>query len=199
MAIKMFYELYNKHVSDVASASAPDEISPSYQLVSEIANVSELPYEFSLTRLTESKNGLDRSADLSGLEKIWLDYQPNSLAWPFFSIRLKELINKNLTGKEGIDWVIAKVNGNGESRDYYIPRFSHKLDVLSPEKTTFIPGTDDVLKPCFAKSKVEALGMFHGPTFFWQITINLFVNKAIRDEIVKSKLTGLNLEKVWVD
>ncbi len=58
-----------------------------------------------MVRLCDGEDELIKSVDLCGFNPIWLDYQPNSLAWPLMSERVKLLIEKNLTGTEQLTWV----------------------------------------------------------------------------------------------
>jgi len=129
-----YYFLSWTQCKQVACAFAPKGTKLDHELIPELG-VKDLPLGLELVKLTVEKNGLVQSNDLSGLDSIWLDYQPNSLAWPLMSEKLKSLVSDNLTGKEGIIWITAKVNDNGEYWKYYIPHFERMLDVLDELKT----------------------------------------------------------------
>ena len=105
-----------------------------------------------------------------------------------------------LSDKEGVNWIETKIWGNGEEKKYFIPRFSRKLDVISIENTKFIPGTNQILRPCFALSKVQAFHLFHGELkhHLWKITPFLYVSETIKKAIQKEKLTGISFEKAFV-
>ena len=184
----------------LASAFPPKGTKLAHELISELDNVNEMPFEFELVKLYVAKNELVESNDLSGLHEIWQDYQANRFAWPMFSEKLKTIIAKNLTGKEGINWLTAKINGNGEQRIYYIPRFEKMLDVLDTEKTMYVKGTDHIIKPCFSLAKVNAYSIFHLPDSknFWKITSGIYVSEALKKAIQKEKLTGVDFEKTSV-
>ena len=137
-----YYLMSGKHIPKVASAVAPEGTKLAHGLISELDNRSELPFQLKLVKLTTGRNGLMESSDLSDMKEVWLDYQPNNLFGPLFSKKLKSVIEKNLTGNEGIDWIFAIINGSNERRRYYIPRFSKMLDVLDTQKSIFIQGTD---------------------------------------------------------
>ena len=192
-----FYFFSGKNASKVASAFAPEDTKLAYKLISELDNVNEMPFEFRLIKLTIGKNGLVRSTDLSSLKEIWLDYQPNSLAWALFSYKLKTIITNHLTGKEGVNWLTAKINGNGEQRTYYIPRFERMLDVLDTEKTIYNEETGSVIIPHFSLEKVQNYSIFHTPAAhgLWKITSGLYVNETLKKAIQKEKLTGVSFEK----
>ncbi len=181
----------------VASAFAPEGTRLAHELISEIDGVSEMPFEFSLVKLTKEGDGLIRSSDLSEIKELWIDYLPNSLAWPLFSERLKVVIEENLSGNEGINWIRAKINGGGEQRIYFILRFSKMLDVIDVQKTMYVRGTDRIMKPCFSIDKVEKFSVFHKPAHhsLWKITSGLYVSEKLKKAIQKKKITGVNFEK----
>jgi len=195
-----YYLLSGKNNPKVASAFAPEGTKLAHELIPELDIVDELPFELNLVKLTIGKNGLIESSDLSDLKEIWQDYQPNSLAWPMMSEKLKSVIEKNLTGNEGIDWISAIVRTSGERRMYYIPRFSKMLDVLDAQKTIFIQGTDRIIKPVFSLSKINKYSIFHQPAAhnLWKITSALYVNEALKKAVQKDKLTGIDFEKTSV-
>ena len=199
MAIESKYFLFTpKHKSEITSAYAPEGTKLAHELISEIKDLDEMPFEFTLVKLSTGKEGIIESEDLSGLAQVWLDYQPNSLAWPLMSLKLKSVIEGNLTGKEGIEWISAKINANGEQKTYYIPRFVKKLDVLNKEKTLFVPGTDSIIKPCYALAKIQEYSVFHKPSLFWQITSGFYISATLKKAIQKVKLTGVSFERTLV-
>ncbi|MEM6738247.1 MAG: DUF1629 domain-containing protein [Bacteroidota bacterium] len=199
MAVDNKYYFFSpKHKSDVTSAYAPEGTKLDHELIPEIEKLDEMPFEFNLVRLKATKDGLIPNNDLSGLNKIWLDLQPNSFAWPLMSLKLQAVVENNLTKKEGVKWLKAKINGNGEKRDYFIPRFINKLDVLDEEKTTFVPGTDHIIKPSFNLSKIQEYVIFHQPSPFWQITSSIYISESLKKAIQKEKLTGVSFEKASV-
>jgi hypothetical protein len=195
-----YYFFCWKNATQVASAFAPKGTRLAHELIADIEEIDELPFELELVKLTEKKTGLIKDNDLAGLDSIWLDYQPNSLAWPLMSDRLKLLVSDNLTGKEGIGWITAKVNGNGEYRNYYIPRFEKMLNVLDEQKTIYVKGTDRIIKPCFSLAKISSFSVFHKPSAhnLWKITSGLYISEKIKKAIQKEKLTGMNFEKITI-
>lgn len=195
-----YYLLSGKNSPKVASAFGPEGTKLAHELIPELDIVNELPFELNLTKLTIGKNGLIESNDLSDLKEIWLDYQPNSLAWPLMSEKLKSVIEVNLTGNEGIDWISATVKASEDHRTYYIPRFVKMLDVLDTQKTIFIQGTDRIIKPVFSLSKINKYSVFHQPSAhnLWKITSALYVNETLKKAVQKGKLTGIDFEKISV-
>ena len=174
-----YYFFCWKSVTQVASAFAPKGTKLAHELIEDIEGMNELPFELELVKLTETKTELIKDKDLNGLDSIWFDYQPNSLAWPLMSAKLKLIISDNLTGKEGISWITAKVNGNGENRNYYIPRFEKMLNVLDEQKTMYVKGTDRIIKPIFSAEKISNYSVFHKLSAYnlWKITSGLYVSE----------------------
>lgn len=195
-----YYLISAKNSTNLASAFTPEADLSTAEVISKLGNDLELNSEFKLIKLTADKNGLKKSTDLSGLKEIWLDYQPNNLAWPFFSERLKESVQRLLTDKEGISWIKIKINGNEEERKYYIPFFTKKLDVLDEEKTTYVKGTSYIIKPHFSLIKVTNYTIFHTPfgQNQWQITPEIYITEQLKFEIQKNGLTGVVFEKTRV-
>ena len=166
-------------------------------LIPELDDADELPFELDIVMVTSGKDGLIISSDISSFDTVWLDYQPNGLAWPLFSERLRTIVVQSLTGKEGVSWIKATVNGHGERRFYYIPRFEKKLDVLDHEQTKYVKGTDLVIIPHFSLLKVSEYSVFHVPTAQnrWKITSGLYINEKLKQMIIKEKLTGVDFEQ----
>ena len=189
-----------KNTRELASAYAPEGTKLAHELIPELDNANALSFELELIKLSVGKKGLIKSNDLSSLKEKWLVYQPNSLAWPMFSEKLKTTITKNLTGKEGINWITVKINGNNEQRNYYIPRFEKMLDVLNTQKTMYVKGTDRIIMPHFSLIKVIAYSIFHLPCAhsLWKITSELYINEALKKAIQEEKLTGVDFEKTTV-
>lgn len=88
MTIDNYYILTIKDYPEVASAFAPDDTKLAHELIPELVDADKLPFELRLVKLSVGKNGLIKSDDLSGLDKTWLDLQPNSLAWHLMSENL---------------------------------------------------------------------------------------------------------------
>jgi len=197
---KYFLLSWKNGKEPLASAYAPKGTKLAQDLISELNGINKLPFELSLVKLDVGKNGLIESNDLSSLKEIWLDYQPNSLAWPLMSEKLKSVIDANLIGNEQIDWIECKVKNGSEERTYFILRFNKMLDVLDMQKTMFVQGTDHIIRPVFASSKISAYSIFSKPSShdLWKITSGLYVSDGLKKAIQKAKLTGMDFEKTSV-
>lgn len=186
MALHDYYLLAIRNFKKVASASV-DNPKLSFELIRDLEGKNEFPSEFKLVKITVGRNGILKTDDLTDLEHVWLDYQPNSLAWPLMSERFKNLICDHLTEKEQINWIKAQVTGGGETRTYYIPRFEIMHDVLDVDQTLYVPGTDHVIRPGFSLAKIRELTIFNKPSFSdsWKITFAMYINETLKKAIVK--------------
>ncbi len=198
--MKNYYLLSWEDRTELASAFPLQEAKLNHELIPELDGKNTLPFDFELKRVKESKNGLIIDDNLAAMTETWLDYQPNERGWPLMSEPLKSLIESNLTGKEHIDWITCKVRGGNEERVYFILRFNELLDVLDMQRTSFVQGTDHIIKPVFALSKICQYSIFPKPLAYqlWKIPAGFYVNDTVRKEIRKKKLTGLDFEKVSV-
>lgn len=183
------------------SAFLPEGTKLAQDLISELEGVNKLPFELHLIKLEIGKDGLIKSDDLTGIKEVWQDYQLNSLAWPLMSERMKLIVERSLTGTEGVDWIEVVVNGLSDQRIYYFLRFNKILDVLDIEKTKLIPGTDYILKPVFSISKIFDYSAFVVSSTndnYWKIPSTFYVSEALKKNIQKERLTGISFETVTV-
>lgn len=195
---KQFYLLFPKEERELASAFTSEVDKLPHELIEYVGGLDLLPFEFRLKRISASKNGISYSNDLTSLKTVWSDYLPNNLAWPIFSLRVKEIINENLSGNEGLEWIKAKINYNNHKKEYYVPRFKFELDVLDTEKTKFVPGTNQIIKPIYSNSKLKKLSVFHEPSSIWQVGLGFYVSEKIKNSLEQDNLTGMTFEEVIV-
>ena len=80
-----------------------------------------MPFDLHLRSVKLTRNDLIESRDLTKIKHLWVDYQPNVLAWPLMSQKMKELVESFLTGKEGIAWMKTTVRTPDDLREYFIP------------------------------------------------------------------------------
>jgi hypothetical protein len=200
MRTDKYYFLTIKNYHEIASAFTPEGVKLSNELIPELEGKNELPFSLQLVKLSVGKHGIIKSNDLSSLDNIWLDFQPNSLAWPLMSERFKNLIIENLTGNECVNWISVLVNGSSESRLYYVIRFEKMLDVLDLNQTLFVKGTDRIIIPHFDIEKVKNYSIFHKPSSngLWKITSGLYISEELKQLITKEKLIGPSFERVRV-
>ncbi len=193
-----YYFLAEKVKPSTAFAYRQGDTPLSHELIPDVIGRIELPFELFLKKVATGKGGLQVSDDLSEIKHLWQDYQPNNLAWPLMSEKMKKLISDHLTGKEGLVWINAIVNGSNERKEYFIPRFTYKLDVIDEQKTMFVSGTTYIIKPVFSYAKIANYSLFFAPQDYWEITSGLYVSDALKNAMQKAKLTGVDFEKTSV-
>lgn len=66
------------------------------------------------------------------------------------------------------------------------------------QRTLFVSGTNHIIKPFFSKKKISNYSLFHKPGNFWEITSALYVSEAVKKDIEKEKLTGLDFETISI-
>lgn len=193
-----YFFLAEKIKPSTAFAYTQGETPLSHELIQHVRGKTELSFMLFLKKVTNDKGILQVSDDLSELKHLWLDYQPNNLAWPLMSEKMRNVISTHLTGKEGLVWIKAIVNGGNEVKEYFIPRFLQKLDVLDEQKTMFVAGTAHIIRPVFSFAKIENYSIFFAPQDYWEITSGLYVSGVLKKAIQKAKLTGVDFEKTTV-
>jgi hypothetical protein len=198
--MKYFLLTWKTVVGSSASGVVPKDIGMDDSLLRSLSNSTELPFDFTLVKITPEANGLEESKDLSSLSEIWFDYMPNYLAWPLLSPKMKEIVDVHLTHDEELYWLSATIHGDQETREYFVPRFGRMHDVLDCEKTVYVPGTKHVIKPCFASVKLNHLSIFPLPQEFglWRITSSLYVSESLKMAFTKSGITGVAFEQAAV-
>lgn len=121
------------------------------------------------------------------------DYLANSIAWPMMSSRLKDLISTNISKREGVSWVLIKIECGNEIYDYFIPKFNKVIDVLNREKTIFAVN-DFIVKPHFSLLKIRDLNFFAVPGK--QFTSRIIVSDRLMKQICKKRFNGMIFNKI---
>ena len=180
------------------SPDGPEGKKLSSDLIADLEGINELPFELHLVKSTVGRHGLIYSDDLSGIEDIWEDFLCNEFAIPILSEKLKSIIESELTGEEAVDWISAKIHGNGECRTYYILRFNKILDVLDEEHSMFNSNPGTLIVPCFSLKKIKNYTVFHIPdeeAFIWKIQSSFVLSEKLKKAIQKAKITGVTFSK----
>jgi hypothetical protein len=201
------YLMSPKNSRQVAVAAFPPHLPLSaYALMSpvpeELLTVDEFPFDLTLKKVAFIPKGSVESDDLSGLPRPWADYQPNALAWPLVSARLRAIIDRHASGQERHEWVRVTVRpGTGAGRPYHVLRFREQLDVLHKEASVFWPVAgkpDRLVDPAFAQEKITALSVFPYPSGCWQIPSGLCVSEQVKVAAKREGLMGLNFEDLRI-
>ena len=96
----------NRKVSSIAYA--PEGTPVAHELIHDVVGKSMLPFPLELHSATD-KDYLR----IGGVSDLFFDYQPNSLAWPIMSERMKTIIESHLSGGECIEWKSVQVRECG--------------------------------------------------------------------------------------
>lgn len=179
----------NRKVSSIAYA--PEGTPVAHELIHDVVGKSMLPFPLELHSATD-KDYLR----IGGVSDLFFDFQPNSLAWPIMSERMKTIIESHLSGGECIEWKSVQIHGDKITRNYYIPCFMSYLDTLDVNQTVYAPISRVIIKPCFCRSKLENLAMFHGHNVFWQISTQIYVSEAIKKDLVKAGINEISYSKI---
>lgn len=181
----------NNRVSTIAYA--PSGIPVSHELIAEIVSRKSLSFSLKLHDVA-----VFDKLEKGELSDNFYDYQPNSLAWPIMSEKMRSIIEQHLTGLEQIKWKEVTIDGCTRSKLYYIPVFTSKLDTLNIAESIIIPSSGIVLKPCFNREKVEKFAMFHGYNKFWNVTTQVYINEEIKKDLQNSSLKEISFSRVKI-
>ncbi len=137
---------------------------------------------------------------ISSNEPQLQDYLADDLGIPLMSEKLKNIIDKHLTGKENLQWYDAIVNYKNKKITYYVPKFMNNLDVLNNEKSMFNRKTGSLIKANLLISKIENYSFFPLPELSDSIPFEhrLIVSDEIKKDVIKKKLAGIVFSKVLV-
>lgn len=180
--MKTYWYIQNKDDNDAYAgvAKAPGN-KTLVDWANEINTLGKIPFEFKVN----SKDHLE-------------DFLADTLGIPLMSDLLMNIINKHLTGKEGLEWYKAIINYKNEKITYYAPKFKSNLDILNNEKSLFNKANGSLIKANIKLSKVEEYAFFPLPKLSDSIpfAISIIVTDEIKKEITKAKLTGIDFSKV---
>lgn len=192
-----YFLLTWKHFRGATVSAFPPKGTPLAQdLILDLVNSNELPFDLSLVKLNPSQSGLDISPDISDLPELWPDYMPNKLVWPLFSEKLRQIIDRHLIHDEDLHWIHANVSSAGETRNYYVARFDTMHDVLDEKMTTYVAETKTIIRPWFSAAKVNELSIFPKPKEhdLWRVSSSLYVSELLKRDIEVSGATGVTFE-----
>lgn len=167
-----------KHFKNVAIACAPDNVGLAHELIGALRESEVMPFDFTLKALTVKSDGIP---------------------WPLFSEKLKNLIEKMLTGKEGLKWISCNICCGKETRTYYIPHFIEELDVLNKDKC-FYSNNGGLIKPAYSSLKIKDYSIFPKPAMndLWQITAAICISDKVKNALMKANISNIAYEAVSV-
>lgn len=172
----------------------------------------KFPFDFYLKKIIWQRNKSIRSDDLSGLDNLWPDFMANVFAWQIFSKKMKEVIQENLSGNEGIEWYEVPIHSINETRIYYMPIFTKVYDIIDENRTEFEEDdlicylinfdvlVDDDMKEGFLKdytfpkfdwNKIQAYEIIHPYLGICYLPTYLIVSEKMKKAFKKNKLTNI--------
>ena len=166
----------------------PEKPLIGYELTDKIIEDKKVSFELFLKNRVD---GTDKKILVDSLRQ-WPDFIANSLAWPLFSERMKNVIQENLKGTEGVYWLPVNINTKKEKVTYYLTCFESKLDVLDMNKSKFV-GSMTVL-PVFSLKKIIKFEIFQPPSSLWKISPLIYVSEKIRAVLEEKNMRGLKFE-----
>ncbi len=121
------------------------------------------------------------------------DYQPNDVVGcRLVSDRLKGVLEESKGKADVLQWLPANVtDAKGHAWPYWVLHFPGNFDVLNKTKTTFIRGTDHVIKPCLDRNLIENHRVFTYPNS----TLVLIVSRDVKQTTNKVGCTGLEFSE----
>jgi hypothetical protein len=177
------------------------EDRPSYIVARTIFNIREAPFLFTVHHVLETKHGLVRDDNFPKEIEIWPDYMPNQFAWPLFSEKAKDIILNNISDKDQITWILAKVEFEKVVKPYYILQFNKALNLLNIDKTKFVQGTNAIIQPVFSKELLSDLTIFYRPATndLWRITSSIYVSENLKKKLTLNKCTNIQFISAKVE
>ncbi len=175
-----YYWMSVKNGAVDSVAYAPKGTPVAHRLLSQIDSWTTVPFHLELHSVRISSHLV-----VGDTCDSFFDYQPNSLAWPVLSRKIRIIIESNLTGQEGLEWKEITIKGRTQTTQYYIPTFTKKLDTLDVNHSVFAASSGMLIKGCFDHSKIGKYAVFHRPGLFWRIT-QLYVCEMIKKEITEA-------------
>lgn len=140
--------------------------------------------------LSVGRKSIIKSDNLSDIKHLWPDYIGNEDALSIMSEKMKDIIESNLKGTEGVYWIPITIEADGDVRPYYILRFKKFIKVLCKEKTEYyyeIP-----LNAVFYKEKALQYSVIPLQVKnLWDNLGSFYVNSEIRRQLVKADITGV--------
>ncbi|MEJ1236768.1 hypothetical protein WBG78_01485 [Chryseolinea sp. T2] len=182
----------------IAYALGIDKLS--FELIPDLKDAIAVPFDLTLRAGHLKNDRLVHSDDFSDIGNIWTDYMPNEFTWLLMSSKMRKVIDSQLSGEESIDWLTCGIGHAGEVVTYNVLRFDKPLDVLNIEETTFVKGTDHIIKPVFAQKKIRNYKVFNKPSFGdnWRIPPAVYIATSVKQAIEKAGLTGVAFSRAKV-
>lgn len=177
MSTTNYYFMSCAEQRSAACAIPPEGKAFPHVFAEEIQRTGRLPHKLMLKRVVYRDGKRYLYDDFDKLKTIWNDCLLNSTGLFLCSMELRNVINDNLTGAEGVKWMACTITSKTEERDYYFPFFTKPLDVLDSDGL-FLD-----------EAKAAQYAMFTiSRRFNWQVPFSMYVSKELKRAIFKAGL-----------
>ena len=198
MREEKYYEIRWKEFKEKYSTSAVLNEKIGYDEFNKLlANNSPYLYgmRWHIISLSVGRKSIIKSDDLSGIKHLWPDYIGNGKVLPIMSEKMKDIIESNLKGTEGVFWIPITIEANGKVRPYYILRFQKQIKVLCKAKTEYLYSV--VSKAVFYKEKALKYSVIPlQENSLWNVLGNFYISSEIKRQLVKADVTGIKYTSV---
>ncbi len=191
-----FFSIYPKEDFETRLIFLNEDAFWATGIVKTLANKDHYPFPFQLTRVEVHNRlvgNIEATSDISAIpkEQRWPDF-PRVASQEIniiISRKMKEIIERHLTGEEKVDWLTVTVHGGDEKRTYYTPRFSREnpdiTDAIRRNAPLFALKEKDNTNYCIYMSKGNAL----------VYPRRLCINEALHKELQAANLSGIGFRK----
>lgn len=176
----------------VYSVFPTQETGPARELIANLEGKNRFICDGYFRKITVGDTGLiyepaEPEAD------VWKDYPANALATALCSAKMRDIINSSITDYENVDWIEWTVEHAGSQKQYYLLRFNEILDVVDKASTTYVRGTDHIIKPTFSSRSLDRFHIFTVPRShnLWKITSGIYVTEEVRAALKDARIAGI--------
>ena len=135
------------------------------------------------------------SINLALRDGDFADYLANDLGARLCSLKLKNIIEKNLSQIDEVQWLESTVvNSSGLEKKYYILHFPVDYEVIDRNKSIIV-NEEFIVKGVLDYSAVQGHHIFTYPN---EAGRRLFVNKDLKKVIEDNKCTGISFFKMTI-
>ena len=120
----------------------------------------------------------------------YADYLSSDLGGRLCSEKLRDLIDKNISDNDYVQWLDANVIDGSECKKYYFLHFPKNIPVVNKDRSIF--AGDMVVKVVLDAKIVSPLSIFTLPD---EVGRTLFVSEKVKKIISENNITGVSFLK----
>lgn len=124
------------------------------------------------------------------------DYQPNDVpGCRLMSERLRSVLENSRTEADSLQWLPATVTDpDGTPCSYWILHFPVEQETLNKERTLYVPGTDQIMRPCFDRELTKAHQVFSYP----YAALAVVVSSRVKEAITQAHCVGVDFSEALI-